>query len=730
MPSRRSPRRARTLRPWRASLPALITLCVASGAHAEAEPASAASASASAATPTPVSREPERELPTISVSASAATDPTVGYQPRTSSVAGGDDRPLKEIPQSVAVVSSSVMQDQQARSLDDVLGNISGVTQTNTLGGTRDAFIKRGFGSNNDGSVLVDGVRTPVLHSYLATIDRVEVLKGPASLLYGMQDPGGVINLVTRKPEDTFGGSISASRTSHGGSDAQFDLTGPLGKPGQVAGGTLAFRLTGEYDTSRYWRSFGRERNALIAPALSWHDANTSIDVSYQYVDYTTPFDRGTVLVNGRPDDALRYRRYEEAWAQSGGIQETLRARIEHRFSDAWRVRATYGWGRDRYDQYITRATAFNSATGALSRTSDANLGRNDSDQIATLGLLGNLTLAGMSHALYIGGEYERQRSFRGDTIRGAATKGFNLYDPVYGLLAPGGIASAKQSDSLSKVHTYSMIVQDSVKITDRLTAVGGLRWEDWQQESGMGRPFVFADRSHGNVWLPQFGLAYALTPSLTAYANVSRSFKPNVASNVAAPLAPEFGRVLEAGLKFSLKPGITGTLAAYQIDKRNVAVTVGDITSTIGTARSRGIELDVAGQLTRHLSLIGSYAYTNANDRDSNTPLVNVARHTGSLFAVYDTAIANLPGRWRFGGGARLVGARPGDTANSFTLPGYVTVDAFAAYETTIGKFPTRIQLNVKNLLDKTYYPSSNSNLIVAVGEPRLVTLTTTVSF
>lgn len=715
------------MRPWRTSLPALITLCVASNAHAstgdrtDTEPPATASISATPA---------GRELPTISVNASAAVDPTIGYQPRTSSIAGGSDRPLKEIPQSVAVVSSSVMQDQQTRSLDDVLGNISGVTQTNTLGGTRDAFTKRGFGSNNDGSVLVDGVRTPVLHSYLATIDRVEVLKGPASLLYGMQDPGGVINLVTRKPEDTFGGSLSASHTSHGGSSAQFDLTGPLGKPGQVAGGTLAFRLTGEYDTSRYWRSFGRQRDALIAPALSWHDANTSIDVSYQYVDYTTPFDRGTVLVNGQLDDALRYRRYEEAWSQSSGIQETLRARIEHRFSDTWRMRATYGWGRDRYDQTITRATAFNSRTGALTRSSDANLGRNDSDQIATLGLLGNVTLAGMNHALYIGGEYERQRSFRGDTIRGKATTGFNLYDPVYGLLAPGGVPNPKQSDSRSVVHAYSMIVQDSVKLTDRLTAVGGLRWEDWQQESGMGRPFVFADRSHGNVWLPQFGLAYALTPALTAYANVSRSFKPNVASNVAAPLAPEYGRVVEAGLKFSLNPGITGTLAAYQIDKRNVAVTVGDLTSTIGAARSRGIELDVAGQITRHLSVIGSYAYTNATDRDSNTSLVNVAHHTGSLFAVYDTAIANLPGRWRFGGGARLVGARPGDTANSFTLPGYVTVDAFAAYETTIGKFPTRFQLNVKNLLDKTYYPSSNNNLIVAVGEPRLVTLTTTVSF
>ncbi|KVH74968.1 TonB-dependent receptor [Burkholderia cepacia] len=726
MSSRRTPRRVRTPRPWRSSLPALITLCVASGAHAaNAEAGATASATASApATPA------GKELPAINVNASSTIDPTIGYQPRTSSVAGGSDRPLKEIPQSVAVVSSSVMQDQQARSLDDVLGNISGVTQTNTLGGTRDAFIKRGFGSNNDGSVLVDGVRTPVLHSYLATIDRVEVLKGPASLLYGMQDPGGVINLVTRKPEDTFGGSISASRTNHGGSNAQFDLTGPLGKPGQVAGGTLAFRLTGEYDTSRYWRSFGRERNALIAPALSWHDANTSIDVSYQYVDYTMPFDRGTVLVNGQLDDALRYRRYEEAWSQSSGIQETLRTRIEHRFSDAWRVRATYGWGRDRYDQTITRGNSFNRKTGAMTRSSDANLGRNDSDQIATLGLLGNVTLAGMNHAIYIGGEYERQRSFRGDTIRGKATTGFNLYDPVYGLLAAGGTPNAKQSDSRSVVHAYSTIVQDSVKITDRLTAVGGLRWENWQQESGMGRPFVFADRSRGSVWLPQFGLAYALTPALTAYANVSRSFKPNVASNVAAPLAPEYGRVLEAGLKFSLKPAITGTLAVYQIDKRNVAVTVGDITSTIGTARSRGIELDVAGQITRHLSVIGSYAYTNATDRDSNTPLTNVAHHTGSLFAVYDTTIANLPGRWRFGGGARLVGARSGDTANSFTLPGYVTVDAFAAYETTIGKFPTRFQLNVKNLLDKTYYPSSNSNLIVAVGEPRLVTLTTTVSF
>jgi iron complex outermembrane recepter protein len=255
---------------------------------------------------------------------------------------------------------------------------------------------------------------------------------------------------------------------------------------------------------------------------------------------------------------------------------------------------------RDRYDQYLTRATAFNSKTGIMSRSSDANLGRNDSDEIATIGAVGDLNLAGMRHEVYVGGEYERQRSFRGDTIRGKAVSGFDLYDPVYGTLSTGGTASASQSDSLSKVHTYSLITQDTIHLTDHLIAVGGVRWENWQQLSGVGRPFVIADHSHGQVWMPQFGLVYKLTPALSAYANFSKSFVPNVATEVSEPLAPERGRVYEAGLKF----------------------------------------------------------------------------------------------------------------------------------ETKIGKIPTRVQLNVKNVFDKTYYPSSSSNLIIAVGEARLVMLNTTFSF
>ncbi|MEC5408012.1 TonB-dependent receptor [Paraburkholderia sp. MPAMCS5] len=168
---------------------------------------------------------------------------------------------------------------------------------------------------------------------------------------------------------------------------------------------------------------------------------------------------------------------------------------------------------------------------------------------------------------------------------------------------------------------------------------------------------------------MPQFGLVYRLTPAFSAYANFSKSFVPNVATEVSAPLAPERGRVFETGLRYDAH----------------------------GSARSRGIELDVVGRLTQHVSVIGSYAYTNATDRDD---------------------------------GARLVCGRPGDTANSFTLPGYVVADVFAAYDTKFGKIPTHMQLNVKNVFDKTYYPSSNSNLIIAVGEARLVMLNTTFSF
>ncbi|MBP2168852.1 iron complex outermembrane receptor protein [Erwinia toletana] len=193
-------------------------------------------------------------------------------------------------------------------------------------------------------------------------------------------------------------------------------------------------------------------------------------------------------------------------------------------------------------------------------------------------------------------------------------------------------------------------------------------------------------------------------------------------------------------GAKIDLPQGITGTLALFDISKRNVMVSElvdgESVTRTAGKARSQGIELDAAGKLTDSLSLVGSYAYTDARvtaDPDNNgNRLTNVARHTAALFLTQDFGHTGLlaTDNLRAGIGARYVGSRPGDAANSFTLSDYTVADAFVGWTTPVNSYQVKWQVNVKNLFDKTYYPSSGGNLRVAIGDPREVVLKASVDF
>ena len=175
---------------------------------------------------------------TMTVVAEGAQNDTNGYQPVASSTATLTSMPLLDIPQVVNTVSDKVLEDQHATTLDEALYNVANVVQTNTLGGTQDAFTRRGFGANRDGSIMTNGLRTVLPRSFNAATERVEVLKGPASTLYGILDPGGLINVVTKRPERTFGGSISATSTSFGG--------GPTGSSAstntKITGATLVKR--------------------------------------------------------------------------------------------------------------------------------------------------------------------------------------------------------------------------------------------------------------------------------------------------------------------------------------------------------------------------------------------------------------------------------------------------------------------------------------------------------
>lgn len=178
-------------------------------------------------------------LPATQVSA-AATEGREGYSAESTSTASKSDVPIKEEAQSVNVVTPQTIADYNVRSLDDAMKFVSGVSQGNTLGNTKDSVIKRGFGTNDDGSILRDGVRSVVSKNFGATTERVEVLKGPASLLYGAMEPGGVINVISKQPQYVQSTTLSGSAYSEGGGSFDIDTTGPLGDSG------LAYRLVAE----------------------------------------------------------------------------------------------------------------------------------------------------------------------------------------------------------------------------------------------------------------------------------------------------------------------------------------------------------------------------------------------------------------------------------------------------------------------------------------------------
>ncbi|MFP1898456.1 TonB-dependent siderophore receptor [Lonsdalea quercina] len=667
----------------------------------------------------------------------ASSAKETGYQPHKTVTGTRTESRLLDVPQAVNVVPQQVLQDWSATNIDEALYNVSGITQSNTLGGTQDALIKRGFGDNRDGSIFHDGVRSIQARNFTPTSERVEVLKGPASMLFGMGEPGGVINVITKKPELVQKTHIEGWNSSFNGGGGQLDVTGPISDSG------LAYRMIVDHDETDYWRNFGRNRQTTIAPSLMWYGEDTTLRVAYEHQEYLTPFDRGTVIDSrtGKPVDVPRDRRFDETYNATRGDQDTLTFQADHNLSDRWKTSLTYAYSRNRYNDNQARATKYNATTGDLTRQADSTGYAHSQSQAVQLTLNGDIDWGQTNHQLLFGVDHEADRTYRGDMIRGTAVTNFNVYNPVYGLLPASTSVSAADSDQRENVDSTGVFMQDAIRLDANWMLLGGLRYDHFDVMSGKGRPFVTnTDGSYGRL-VPRAGVVYNLTSYSSLYASYSESFKPNtsIATQIGA-LPPELGKSYEIGAKLDLPNRITANIALFDIHKRNVMVSedVGGetVTRTAGKVRSQGVELDMAGKLTDSLSLIGSYAFTDArvtSDPDNNgNRMPNAARHTASLFLTQDFGNLGLHAgdNLRVGTGARYVGRRAGDAANSFTLDDYTVADAFVSYSLPINGYAVKWQVNVKNLFDKTYYPSSGSNLRVAVGERREVMLRASVDF
>ena len=676
----------------------------------------------------PLRAQDALELPSTNVQGTRIIQDE-GYTTSQASTASKSDVPIKEEAQSINVVTQQTLADYQVRSLNDAMKFVSGVSQGNTLGGSRDSLVKRGFGTNDDGSILRDGVRSNLGHNFSATTERVEVLKGPASMLYGALEPGGLVNVISKKPEYTQSTTLSGSAYSEGGGAMALDTTGPLGDTG------LAYRLIAERGHEDYWRNYGVNESTLVAPSLAWTGERASLNLSYEYNEYSNPFDRGTVFRNGHPVDIDYDKRLDEPWAKSVGIRETATARFEYELSEAWKTRVTYGWNNDRYSLSIAQPATLRGSV--LSRRANG-AHYDDETRYASWDFMGKQELFGQRHDLLVGVDNQVSDQFRGKTYRNTVQGGFDITSPVYGNLPEPSLVSATDSDLRNQLNSSSLYLKDNWHLDDRWILVFGGRYQHYDQYSdqGLGGDYDVNRDDNGDAFVPFLGLVYKATETLSLYGNYSRSFKPNdVVAEGRQTFDPEEGRSYEIGAKYDPLPGLNINLALFDIVKKNVVTVSDDIAQAAGKVGSQGLELDITGRLADRWDLIGTYAYTHTeildDPDDEGHRLANAPKHTASLYLTHHLNVPAEFGAWHAGAGARYVGERAANNTNTFWLSSYTVADAFLRWESPVLGHKTSLQLNVDNLFDKQYYPSSTgSELQVNVGEPRTAKLSASVTF
>ena len=267
-----------------------------------------------------------------------------GYQTTGTSVVSKAEVPVFDTPNTVNILSTKLLEDRKPESLIDALYNVSGVSQANTLGGMFDAIQKRGFGRNRDNSIMRNGLQAGPAKNFSATTETVEVLKGPASVLYGIQDPGGVVNIITKKPQQTPRYVVGGTLGNHSLWGTQLDFTGGLGNG-------FAYRFIYDKQEKDYWRNFGKIKSTTYAPSISWENDKTKVALSYEHKDILEPFDRGTNLLtatNALPNIPVS-RRLDEPNNETTAKTDNIDFKVEHKLSDSWKLNFGYSYARYKY---------------------------------------------------------------------------------------------------------------------------------------------------------------------------------------------------------------------------------------------------------------------------------------------------------------------------------------------------------------------------------------------
>ena len=403
-----------------------------------------------------------------------------GYQTTGTSVVSKAEVPVFDTPNTVNILSTKLLEDRKPESLIDALYNVSGVSQANTLGGMFDSIQKRGFGGNRDNSIMRNGLQAGPAKNFSATTETVEVLKGPASVLYGIQDPGGVVNIITKKPQQTPRYVVGGTLGNHSLWGTQLDFTGGLGNG-------FAYRFIYDKQEKDYWRNFGKVKNTTYAPSLSWENDKTKVLLSYEHKDILEPFDRGTNLLtatNALPDIPVS-RRLDEPNNETTAKTDNIDFKIEHKLSDGWKLNAGYSYARYKYFYDQARITNINVKT----RTARRAIEQQQGDQrvhSGTLNIVGEFGIGDIANRFVAGIDAMRNIRDLGPIYnQGIMNSDINIDHPIYTNPVAehkNGNGNAYQYNYLKTVGVY---IQDTAYFTDNFIMTGGLRYEYFDQFAG-----------------------------------------------------------------------------------------------------------------------------------------------------------------------------------------------------------------------------------------------------
>ncbi|MCC7136752.1 MAG: TonB-dependent receptor [Nitrosomonas sp.] len=670
------------------------------------------------------------------------------YTRSNATTATKTNTPIMETPVSVQVVPRAVMDDQQVISVADALRNVSGVQ----LGSYTfyDGFNIRGF--DNGQSTYRNGIRQSFITNLeTANLDRIEVLKGPAAILFGRIEPGGLVNLVTKRPLDTPYYSVQQQFGSYDLYRTTVDATGPI-----LGNRSLLYRINLAYKDNNSFRDFVSVKHFFIAPSLTWrpnHRFEANIDFEYQKDTWVEDGSDGGIPAIGRRPASIPISRYlgdahyNRAFPNK---QDRILVGLDwtYRFNENWQLKNRFQYLNTDYYQRILWVEGLQPDNATL----DRNIWHTQFDRVSygtNLDLTGQFKTGLLYHKVLAGFDLYRYNSsplpgaaYFGTSPGAPAIPSINIFNPQYNFDYRTFLSTAQEPNTGKEFnHWYGVYFQDQITLWDKLHILGGGRY-DWTHYGNNWNDPTGFEKDRAGYFSPRVGILYQPLQWLSVYGNFVNSLGLNNSGRSASgPLPPETATQFEAGIKTAFfDQRLISTFSFFHITKQNVAAVDPNnplFSKAIGEARSQGFEMDITGQITNNINIIATYAYIDAeitkdlgtadNDSDqsvginsgnSGNRLASVPRHSGSIWANYNFTDENLRGL-RIGTGVFVRGLREGDNANTFQLPGYARWDASIGYEFRYNGFRITPQFNVYNILDKEYFDNSSFRGNIRPGIP-----------